>query len=129
MPALGSAGRFVGEGAAALVTIARDVVRGRLQCTTVKRAGDPVRAVRATVDQRLEMHSSNRAILLDAGFEFHQDGVPPPVAIKDLFTRQANLDRPVQHERRTFHATFAFEDRAEGMSAFADKRKPSWKHR
>ena len=32
-------------------------------------------------------------------------------------------------ERRTFHATFAFDDRSEGMAAFAEKRKPGWKHR
>ena len=31
--------------------------------------------------------------------------------------------------RRTFHATFAFDDRSEGMAAFAEKRKASWKHR
>jgi len=35
----------------------------------------------------------------------------------------------VRFERRTFHATFAFEDRSEGMAAFAEKRKASWKHR
>src|SRR6266852_5158278 len=42
---------------------------------------------------------------------------------------ETTLAEGVRFERRTFHATFAFEDRAEGMSAFADKRKPSWKHR
>jgi enoyl-CoA hydratase len=35
----------------------------------------------------------------------------------------------IRFERRTFHATFAFEDRVEGMNAFADKRKAAWKHR
>jgi enoyl-CoA hydratase len=35
----------------------------------------------------------------------------------------------IKFERRTFHATFAFDDRVEGMNAFADKRKPAWKHR
>src|SRR6266566_3087407 len=33
----------------------------------------------------------------------------PPVAIKDLFTRQANLDRPVQHERRLGHNDLVIE--------------------
>ena len=42
---------------------------------------------------------------------------------------ETTLAEGVRFERRTFHATFAFEDRAEGMSAFADKRKPAWKHR
>ena len=39
------------------------------------------------------------------------------------------LSEGVRFERRTFHATFAFEDRSEGMAAFAEKRKPGWKHR
>jgi len=42
---------------------------------------------------------------------------------------ETTLAEGVRFERRTFHATFGFEDRAEGMAAFADKRKPAWKHR
>ena len=42
---------------------------------------------------------------------------------------ETTLAEGVRFERRTFHATFAFEDRAEGMAAFADKRKAVWKHR
>ncbi|QQS10567.1 MAG: enoyl-CoA hydratase [Rhodospirillales bacterium] len=42
---------------------------------------------------------------------------------------ETGLAEGVKFERRTFHASFAFEDRVEGMNAFADKRKPVWKHR
>jgi enoyl-CoA hydratase len=42
---------------------------------------------------------------------------------------ETGLAEGIKFERRTFHATFAFEDRSEGMAAFADKRKPAWKHR
>jgi enoyl-CoA hydratase len=42
---------------------------------------------------------------------------------------ETTLAEGIRFERRTFHATFAFEDRKEGMNAFADKRKAAWKHR
>ncbi|MBM3643152.1 MAG: enoyl-CoA hydratase [Alphaproteobacteria bacterium] len=42
---------------------------------------------------------------------------------------ETGLAEGVKFERRTFHATFAFEDRREGMAAFADKRAAVWKHR
>jgi enoyl-CoA hydratase len=56
---------------------------------------------------------------------------PTVLMAKEAVNRafETTLAEGVRFERRTFHATFAFEDRAEGMAAFADKRKPSWKHR
>lgn len=42
---------------------------------------------------------------------------------------ETTLSEGVRFERRVFHATFALEDQKEGMSAFAEKRKPVWKHR
>lgn len=42
---------------------------------------------------------------------------------------ETTLAEGVRFERRVFHATFAFDDRKEGMEAFAAKRKPDWKHR
>lgn len=35
----------------------------------------------------------------------------------------------IRFERQLFHATFALEDRKEGMTAFLEKRKPLFKHR
>ena len=40
---------------------------------------------------------------------------------------ETTLAEGVRFERRTFHATFAFADRAEGMAAFSEKRKPGFK--
>ncbi len=71
MAALGSAGRLVRKGAATFVAITRNVIGGGLQCATVESTRDTIRSVSAAVDQRLQMHSGNRAISLDAGFEFH----------------------------------------------------------
>lgn len=38
------------------------------------------------------------------------------------------LDQGICYERRLFQATFAFEDRQEGMAAFLEKRKPFFRH-
>jgi len=57
--------------------------------------------------------------------------LPATMVAKEAVNRafETTLAEGVRFERRTFHATFAFEDRAEGMSAFAEKRKATWKHR
>ena len=57
--------------------------------------------------------------------------LPATMVAKEAVNRafETTLSEGVRLERRTFHATFAFDDRSEGMAAFADKRKPAWKHR
>jgi enoyl-CoA hydratase len=42
---------------------------------------------------------------------------------------ESTLAEGVRFERRMFHSAFATEDQKEGMSAFAEKRKPAFKHR
>ncbi|MEX2408076.1 MAG: enoyl-CoA hydratase-related protein, partial [Rhodovibrionaceae bacterium] len=42
---------------------------------------------------------------------------------------ETTLAEGVKFERRLFHATFGTEDQKEGMAAFTEKRKPSWKNR
>jgi len=42
---------------------------------------------------------------------------------------ETTLTEGVLFERRVFHSTFATEDQKEGMAAFAEKRKPSFKNR
>jgi enoyl-CoA hydratase len=42
---------------------------------------------------------------------------------------ETTLNEGVRFERRLFHSTFGTEDQKEGMAAFAEKRKPSFKHR
>ena len=60
-------------------------------------------------------------------------GLSLPVAMvaKESVNRafETTLAEGIKFERRSFHATFALDDRTEGMSAFAEKRKPAWKHR
>ncbi len=39
------------------------------------------------------------------------------------------LEEGLRSERSLFHSTFALEDHVEGMTAFAEKRKPNWKNK
>ena len=51
--------------------------------------------------------------------------------VKEAVNRayETTLAEGVRFERRLFHSAFATEDQKEGMQAFAEKRKPDWKHR
>lgn len=57
--------------------------------------------------------------------------LPATMVAKEAVNRafETTLAEGIRFERRTFHATFAFDDRAEGMAAFVEKRKAAWKHR
>ncbi|MCU1614370.1 MAG: echA5 [Frankiales bacterium] len=56
-----------------------------------------------------------------------------PVAMmaKEAVNRafESTLAEGVHFERRLFHATFAMSDQREGMTAFVEKRQPSFQHR
>ena len=60
-------------------------------------------------------------------------GMSRPIAlmVKESVNRafETTLAEGVRFERRLFHATFATEDQKEGMAAFVEKRKPSYKNR
>jgi enoyl-CoA hydratase len=57
--------------------------------------------------------------------------LPIVLRIKESINRafESTLDEGLTFERREFHATFALDDQKEGMRAFVEKRKPSFKHR
>jgi len=40
---------------------------------------------------------------------------------------ETSLEEGVAYERRVFHSTFATKDKMEGMSAFSEKRPPTWR--
>lgn len=42
---------------------------------------------------------------------------------------ELSLGEGLRFERRIFHSLFALEDQTEGMSAFLEKRPPSWSHK
>jgi enoyl-CoA hydratase len=56
---------------------------------------------------------------------------PIAMMVKEAVNRayETTLAEGVRFERRLFHATFATEDRKEGMTAFIEKRRPDFKNR
>ena len=56
---------------------------------------------------------------------------PIAMMVKEAVNRayETTLAEGVRFERRVFHATFATEDRKEGMAAFIEKRKPAFRNR
>jgi len=56
---------------------------------------------------------------------------PVAMMVKESVNRafETTLAEGVRFERRLFHATFATEDQKEGMAAFVEKRKPTFRNR
>lgn len=57
--------------------------------------------------------------------------LPVVMMIKESINRafESSLNEGMLFERRAFHSAFALEDQKEGMAAFVEKRKPSFKNR
>ena len=57
--------------------------------------------------------------------------LPAVMMVKESINRayETSLSEGVRFERRLFHAAFALEDQKEGMAAFLEKRKPTFRHR
>jgi enoyl-CoA hydratase len=57
--------------------------------------------------------------------------LPVVMMMKESINRayETSLSEGVLFERRLFHSQFALEDQKEGMAAFVEKRKPTFKHK
>lgn len=57
--------------------------------------------------------------------------LPAAMMTKETINRayETTLSEGLLFERRVFHAMFATDDQKEGMAAFTEKRKPTFKHR
>ncbi|MEJ2176844.1 MAG: enoyl-CoA hydratase-related protein, partial [Gammaproteobacteria bacterium] len=63
--------------------------------------------------------------------EIADKSMPSVLMCKESVNRcfETSLSEGLLFERRQFHALFATQDQKEGMTAFADKRKPEWEHK
>ncbi|MDQ5881969.1 MAG: enoyl-CoA hydratase, partial [Pseudomonadota bacterium] len=68
---------------------------------------------------------------MDAATKIAAFSLPAVMMVKETVNRafESSLQEGLLFERRVFHASFALEDQKEGMAAFAEKRKPEFKHR
>jgi enoyl-CoA hydratase len=68
---------------------------------------------------------------LKAAEKISELSLPIVMMAKESVNRayETTLAEGVRFERRLFHSAFATEDQKEGMSAFVEKRKPSFRHR
>jgi enoyl-CoA hydratase len=93
-----------------------------MDAAEAERAGLVARVVPA--DQLLDEALKAAAVI--AGYS-----MPVTMMVKESVNRafESSLTEGLLFERRVFHATFAVEDQKEGMAAFVEKRKPSFKNR
>jgi len=68
---------------------------------------------------------------LKAAAKIAEFSLPAVMMTKEAVNRsyETTLAEGLRFERRVFHSMFALEDQKEGMSAFAEKRKPAFRNR
>lgn len=90
---------------------------------------DAAEAERAGLVARIVPESDLLDDALKTAREIADKSLPSVLMCKESINRcfETSLSEGLLFERRQFHALFATEDQKEGMSAFAEKRKPKWK--
>ena len=92
---------------------------------------DAAEAERSGLVARVIPDADLEAEALKAATKIASFSRPAVYTAKESVNRayESALNEGIRVERRLFHSTFALEDQKEGMQAFAEKRKPVWKHK
>ncbi|TAL00134.1 MAG: enoyl-CoA hydratase [Rhodospirillaceae bacterium] len=92
---------------------------------------DAAEAERAGLVSRVVPAESLMAEAIKAAEKIAAMSLPVALMAKESVNRafETTLAEGVRFERSTFHASFALEDRTEGMAAFVEKRPPNFRHR
>ena len=92
---------------------------------------DVVEAERAGLVARIVPTAQLEAEALAFAARIASFSLPVVLKVKEAINRayESSLAEGLKFERREFHSTFALADQKEGMRAFVEKRKPSFKHK
>ena len=95
------------------------------------RTMDAAEAERAGLVSRVVPAAALLSEAVKIGERIAEMSLPIATMVKESINRayETSLAEGVRFERRLFHATFATEDRKEGMAAFIEKRKPIFGNR
>ena len=93
------------------------------------RSMDAAEAERSGLVSRVVPAAELMAEALKAAQKIAEQSMPAVMMMKETVNRsyETTLAEGLRFERRLFHSMFATEDQKEGMAAFAEKRKPSFK--
>jgi enoyl-CoA hydratase len=91
---------------------------------------DSAEAERAGLVSRIVPSDKLLSEAMDAATVIASYSLPAVMMAKESVNRayETTLSEGVLFERRSFHSLFATDDQKEGMKAFVEKRKPSFKH-
>jgi enoyl-CoA hydratase len=92
---------------------------------------DAAEAERSGLVSRVVPADQAVAVALEVAAEIAAYPLPALLMLKESVNRafESPLSEGLLFERRMIHALFATEDKKEGMTAFVEKRKPSFRHR
>ena len=123
-------GTFPGSGGTQRLPRAVGKAKAMDMCLTA-RTMDAQEAERAGLVSRVVPLDKLMAEALAVAEKIAGASTPVAMMIKESINRahETSLSEGVLFERRLFHSQFALEDQKEGMAAFVQKRKPSFKNR
>jgi enoyl-CoA hydratase len=123
-------GILPGSGGTQRLTHAVGKAKAMEMCLT-GRMMDAEEAERAGLVSRIVPADELLDEALKVAGEIAELSMPAVMMVKESVNRafETSLAEGVRFERRLFHSAFATEDKAEGMAAFVEKRKPHFNNR
>jgi enoyl-CoA hydratase len=122
----------IGPGAGGTQRLTRAVGKAKaMELCLTGRMMDAAEAERSGLVARVVPLADLMAEALKTARKIASASLPAMMAVKECVNRaqETTLAEGLRFERRLFHALFATEDQKEGMAAFVEKRKPSFKDR